>query len=135
MGAICGDCHRSMHSGPPAMPVGPALPNGTGNITSRMQIHDWADERLWEGLTTPSDESWLAGADALSRLPLDEASGSSAYKQRFLHVQSLGQRARQLTTAEDRSKLYAELLGMCASCHVSAGVRVVDRPSLSWLGP
>lgn len=134
MGAICGDCHRSLQNGPPVMPIGPALANGVGNVEQRMQIHDWADERLWEGLTTPSEEAWLAGAEALSHLPQAlPSSRAGVYQARFEQVQRLGQRARQLTTSADRSQLYGELLGMCASCHVSAGIRVVDRLSLSSL--
>jgi hypothetical protein len=40
------------------------------DVVTHMQRHQWAADRLWEGLIGPSDTAWTRGADMLIDVPL-----------------------------------------------------------------
>lgn len=106
------------------------LPAEWSDTVSHMQRHQWAADRLWEGLIAPSETAWNRGADMLVDVPLhpdDVMNEDSA----GVDTEALGQIASrihffagQATIAEspaERSELYGELLGLCADCHTRLG--------------
>lgn len=106
------------------------IPAEWSDTVSHMQRHQWAVDRLWEGLIAPSDTAWQRGTEMLVDVPLhpdeviNQDSGitdSDAIDQmaRRIHVLA-GQGAGARTPAE-RSVLYGEILGLCAGCHTRLG--------------
>jgi len=86
-----------------------------------MYRHMWAADRLWEGLTGPSDEAWRAGAQALVRAPEQAPRTQPPLPPRFVsalrQVRELGQRALEADSLADRANVYGVFLASCASCH------------------
>jgi cytochrome c553 len=116
IGMTCGGCHTE--NGGPTIEVGTA-PSATATVAERMKRHQWATEKLWEGLYGPSDEAWLAGAHVLSDAPWPKdvvAAGgvhSQSLADRFV---ALGKKAHA-AVGEKRAEVYAALLATCAPCH------------------
>ena len=128
MAKTCGNCHLvneiNLEFGYDQMPE-----NRTDTI-SHMQRHQWAADRLWEGLIGPSDSAWNRGTDMLVDVPLhpsdlmnELAEGEDAADieviARRIHV--LGGQGTSARTPDTRSELYAEILGLCANCHTRLG--------------
>lgn len=106
------------------------VPAEWSDTVSHMQRHQWAADRLWEGLIAPSDAAWNRGADMLIDVPLhpeDVMDGDSAEVDpagldrvaRRIHV--LAGRGTNVTTPAGRSEIYGEMLGLCAECHTRLG--------------
>ena len=128
MAITCSNCHQANDV---ALAFGyDTEPDEWAEITAHMQRHQWGVDRMWEGLIGPSDESWDRGADMLVDVPLHpfevmDESASAADKvaadkiARRLH--SLGSRGGYTKTPEERSKMYGEVLSICAECHTKLG--------------
>jgi hypothetical protein len=86
--------------------------------------HAWAVERLWEGLTAPSDNAWQAGAAALvhapSVAPQTRPSLPPAIIETLSLVRRLGEKASNAENSTARERVYGELLVTCAQCHRSS---------------
>ena len=128
MARICGDCHLvneiELEFGFDTMPAEWA------DTISHMQRHQWAVDRMWEGLIGPSDVSWNRGAEMLVDVPLhpldvmDEETSdadSAALDKIALRIHSLGSRGTDARTPDARSEMYGEVLGLCADCHITLG--------------
>lgn len=128
MARTCGECHRSTHRGPPASRASEPDKLTSNPIANRMHVHSWATERLWAGLTEPSDEAWLAGASALARLS-EYAAGDPRpdYAAEFSRIRALGTSALSLTESEQRADVCGVLLATCGHCHVKANVHAVRK--------
>jgi len=129
MGRTCGQCHREQ--GGPDVQYYMAEDGAPKSDTfgRRMFRHAWAVERLWEGLTSPSDNAWMAGASALtlapSAAPETQPTLTPAVIKTLDRVRALGARAVRADSADAREKIYGELLVTCAECHRSAS-KVAD---------
>jgi cytochrome c553 len=97
------------------------------DVVTHMQRHQWATDRLWEGIIGPSDTAWNRGADMLIDAPLlpsdvtsvtDNVAEITGIARR---IHALGGIGTETKTPDARSKLYAEVLGLCASCHTRLG--------------
>ncbi|MCB9743759.1 MAG: hypothetical protein H6740_14260 [Alphaproteobacteria bacterium] len=115
----CGDCHVAAGASLP--PPAGVVPEDVG-VTAHMMRHQWALERLWAGLTLPSDEAWTLGAAALAEgalptLDLSEGSEEAGHESQALAdaIHELG--ARAAAPDADRQALLGELLTTCADCH------------------
>jgi hypothetical protein len=116
----CGDCHITF--GRPGILIEPpgALSSG---LRASMQRHQWAAERLWDGLVVPSDDAWYAGALALSEAPLspeDLTPGKSPVprvSELARTVHNLGVKAASAQSVDARAGLYGDVLATCAECH------------------
>jgi len=94
-----------------------------------MQRHQWAMDRLWEGLIGPSDAAWNRGTAMLSEEPLhaaDVSAGVTADEADALEsiareIHELGAAGARLTGLNDRSQVYGRILGLCADCHTRVG--------------
>jgi hypothetical protein len=118
MGRICGDCHTATGGGPHSfVPHEPTLETSQPWVAG-MQAHGWAADELWQGLTTPSDAAWNAGASALSHMPTMSGAMPASYARALLDVQNLGVSAQGLTAPGPRADLYGVLIATCAACHV-----------------
>lgn len=124
MARTCGNCHLVNHVD---LEVGydPVPADGASTI-SHMKRHQWAADRLWEGLIGPSDTAWGRGADILVDVPLSPAEVTDettagvdpAALRKIAHrVHALGGQGISMRTPDARSALYGELLGLCADCH------------------
>lgn len=124
MGRTCGQCHREQ-GGPEVQHyrVEKAAPK-SDSLDTRMLRHAWAVERLWEGLTAPSDDAWMAGAAVLVRAPAAAPEAQPALSKEVSdtleRVRELGSRAARADSAEAREQVYGALLVTCAQCHRSA---------------
>ncbi len=129
LGYQCGSCHLTMTAITTFEWI-PA-PTKTDTFAAKMQFHQWAADRLWEGLVGPSDSLWKEGAKALaSPLPVDELLSVTAKSGiqlkpaqrdeiRLLakQVHELGKKAMKTQEREIRGRLYGELLTTCSGCH------------------
>ena len=121
MAAACGNCHRAVDGGP-RFAVGSEA--GEGGSTARHMIrHLWAVDRMWEGLVGPSEDSWMAGAQALSQEwdgteDLIRRSASPEQARAFLtRLNRLAGSAVSATTQEARAAVYGDVLKSCVGCH------------------
>ena len=123
----CGNCHRASHVD---VEFGfDALPAQWSDSETHMQRHQWAMDRLWEGLIGPSDAAWTRGTAMLAEEALHAADVSenvSAEEARALEniaqqVHELGAAGAGLTNLNDRSQVYGRILGLCADCHTRVG--------------
>ncbi len=126
MAKACGNCHVAndinLEFGYDQRPR-----DDLQDIVSHMQRHQWAADRMWEGLIGPSDAAWSRGADILIDAPLHASDVSTtaddlAEINKLAHrIHALGGIGTQTMTPDARSQLYGELLGLCASCHTLLG--------------
>ncbi len=120
----CGDCHTRF--GRPGVLIEPpgALRPG---VRASMQRHQWATERLWDGLVVPSDDAWNAGALALSEAPLmpEELTPGKTPAPRLGElaqtVHDLGRKAVSVERVDARANLSGDVLATCAECHKLLG--------------
>ena len=124
MARTCGNCHLVNEV---KLEFGfDTKPPEWADTISLMQRHQWAADRLWEGLIGPSDVAWSRGTDMLVDVPLrpvyvlDETTygvGSDVIDKVAHHIHMLGGQGTITITPDARSELYGELLGLCADCH------------------
>ncbi|WP_217909921.1 hypothetical protein [Pseudenhygromyxa sp. WMMC2535] len=118
----CGTCHEALGKGPSFAPASP-VPEGEDTDT-RMRRHQWAAQRMREGMIGPSDERWKLGAGAVSVAPPEpcpipdaEVLDAETLKLRE-RIYEVGARALETEGADERAAVYGEYLTTCAGCHV-----------------
>ncbi len=106
------------------------VPADWADRVSHMQRHQWAADRLWEGLIGPSDTAWNRGTEMLVGVPLhpddltyDSSADvdKSAIDQLARRVHVLAGQGLAAKTPTARAELYGEMLGICAECHTLLG--------------
>jgi cytochrome c553 len=126
VGRACASCHRAL--GGPKVEVGTPPAEGSG-VNLHMVRHQWAVDRMWEGLMGPSDEAWLKGSEALGDAPL-RRSGIVKGKTVTEHIAVLAKETHALANrartapVDERGKHYGALLATCASCHAPLEVKI-----------
>jgi cytochrome c553 len=123
----CGSCHEALSDGV-TFSASPLPPSDLSTV-SHMQRHNWAAERMWEGLAIPSQEAWAQGIQSLAEVPLrpETLSPDSALAPQVAalveQVHDLGEEGAQAVSWRTRTSVYGRLIATCASCHglVSAG--------------
>jgi cytochrome c556 len=122
LGEVCASCHLKF--GGPGSPVAPVPLNEQAD--SSMVAHALAADQLWQGLSAPSDESWLRGARALVDAPaLDSDVGEVAAAAR--HLRELAQQGTG-AGAGQRGKVFGDVVATCAACHERLGINVAWPP-------
>jgi len=122
----CGHCHLITSSITSFEWTEPPVRNDTGS--QRMQRHQWAMERLWEGLVGPSQQSWQAGAAVLAADPMPASMlalrgmPEDVAAAKLAALQELAAKAQTINLLAERAELYGELLVTCSGCHVEAGL-------------
>ena len=117
----CGNCHVALSEGVTfsASPTPPSDPS----TVSHMQRHNWAAERMWEGLAIPSQEAWSQGIQSLAELSLRPASltADSTLDPQVAaladRVHDLGEEGAQAVSWRARTSVYGRLISTCGSCH------------------
>ena len=127
----CGACHAALGVG--NIYYWPAPPDEDDKLKTAMRTHQWATERLWEGVTGPFEEAWPRGAEALAEISLFDAVGdtvTSDLRAREAVLRDMGRRAKAATGLEERADIYGRLLSTCAGCHQEAGVSIIPAKSI-----
>jgi len=126
LAAACGNCHQALDGGPHFV-VGSEAPQGK-NQEAHMVRHIWAADRMWEGLVGPSDEAWLAGAQALTetnealaptfRAPIPPGSLVGLLQEMY----ALANEAMGEPDPDGRADVYGRMLDTCSRCHALASI-------------
>jgi hypothetical protein len=118
----CAACHRA--SGVTvALPL-VAEPSEDGSIAGRMARHQWAADRMWEGLVASSDRTWRDGLAILAEEPLlpEAMSDDRELYARLDHIAGdlaqLARDARVAAPGHPRAAAFGDLLSVCSACHV-----------------
>lgn len=118
----CGACHAAVGGGPKLAEPTP-MPEGEDS-KARMLRHQWAAERMREGMIGPSDERWQLGANAVSVAPPEPCpiENAEVLADDVLSLRDkiyvIGAEAAKTQAADQRARVYGEYLSTCAGCHV-----------------
>ena len=106
------------------------MPAEWADTVTHMQRHQWAADRLWEGLIGPSDVAWSRGIDMLVDVPLHasdvvdewtEGTDTAMFDEIANDLHELGAQGAAARSSNARGKLYGEILSLCAACHTKLG--------------
>lgn len=123
----CANCHASVQK-LVVFPPPPAMPPGL------LTRHQWAADRLWEGMIAGSLVPWRAGLEVLAKSPMPPSTqpraGKLADRMHLVATDALIHLEDQSETLEGRAKAYGEILVTCAGCHATPqpGPRAAARP-------
>lgn len=126
VGTACAACHKEL--GRPGLPAGEP-PGGGSGAALHMARHQWAADRLWDGLIVPSDPLWIKGAEVMADAPLVPGelepgqSVAPSVAELATNVHAQAHAARGVPEAR-RGAAYAEFLVTCASCHESLNLEL-----------
>ena len=115
MAGICGGCHMGLDEGAQFTVV--VVPSEESGVVAHMLRHEWAADRMWEGLIGPSDDSWAAGAGALGEAALEPEGAPAEVGELAEQVHQLGAEALVTSGFTSRAALYGKLMITCAQCH------------------
>lgn len=123
----CGACHQALVEGP--LYPAPAPSGADTPVREGMREHQWATERLWEGVTGPWNNAWERGASALAETRVFSNLGSAAaideaVLEREAVLRSLGEEAMRLVAPADRAEVYGRVLVTCGGCHQAMKVEI-----------
>ncbi len=127
----CGACHTALDVG--NIYYWPAPPEGDDEFETTMRTHQWATERLWEGVTGPLKEAWPRGAEALANIRLFEDLGDSikdSLRKREDKLRGMGRKAKAAKGLHERAVIYGQLLTTCAGCHQELGITIKPAKSI-----
>ncbi len=126
LAGACASCHARTRE-QPIFAAPPATPRDQANAASAMARHQWAVDRLWEGMVSGSYRPWRDGLDVIAGtpLPFSPATEGPALGER---LQELARRALVLQrdgteTLDERARLYGEMLVTCSACHAKPTAR------------
>lgn len=119
-----GRAYAALHAtGSAAVARPPIEELATANtFEARMQRHQWAARRLWEGLILPDAGRWQSGARVLVTLdidvvPLMHEKPTVEVVEMAERMRAQAERALTVEGTDARAHLYGEMLQTCASCH------------------
>jgi hypothetical protein len=114
----CGDCHLRAQK-LPVFPPAPRVPPDEPTAAARMARHQWAADRLWEGIVGARDDRWRSGLEVFAAAPPPVPPFTEApdLALRFqMRAKSALANAAE-GTLEDRATAYGDLLVTCYHCH------------------
>jgi hypothetical protein len=121
--AACGSCHASTGGGPKFDDVDPGSVPVGDDSKNRMLRHQWAAERMREGMIGPSEPRWKLGAGAVSVAPPEPCPIENAeiladeVLQLREKIYEIGAKASATEGLDARAGVYGEYLSTCAGCH------------------
>ena len=124
MAKACGACHQATGT-KPVFTISSPPPEDTGTVP-HMVGHMWAADRMWEGLITPSDESWNNGVGVLAGAPL-HGKDLTGDEQKddidtlAVQVHELATKGGEASELDARADVYGKFLATCAKCHQGLG--------------
>ncbi|MFO0681255.1 MAG: hypothetical protein U0234_04350 [Sandaracinus sp.] len=132
----CGACHTQTNGGPEVAET--PIPEGD-SPEARMRRHQWAADRMFDGLLTANAETFRSGNEALTSAPLtqDELPATAGQPEDQVvtlttHVRDLGAEAAAATDDESRASIYGRYIATCGACHrlleggIPEGLRVPE---------
>ena len=92
------------------------------DTASHMLRHQWASDKMWEGLIWPGSYSWQSGANilfesAIKPHELGDQSGNAKLQTMARRIHQLAANATMVQKSEERAEIYAEFLANCGGCH------------------
>lgn len=127
MAGACGSCHSAL-GGPKVAASEPPV-EGSG-AAMHMTRHQWAAARMWEGLTAPSSDAWVKGAEVMADAPLtpQAVAGQKSVPAEIdalaKEAHAIAEKARGIKdpatsgpAASERAAMYGKFLQTCATCH------------------
>ncbi len=130
LATYCADCH--MFNAAESLFVAGPLPDDDGSLRVRMARHQWASESLWLGLIAPSSDRWREGLAVIASPPAEpESIGADPvrradFERLAQRLADLAKQAAPLPGQGDRAQALADIMDVCAACHVMS--RPVPRP-------
>jgi cytochrome c553 len=120
VGASCARCHVAI--GARVVFRDEPRPGRDPHLAVQMADHQWGAVQMWEGLIGPSDARWLAGAQALTTVPINIVAMSVTPTSDLdvddvSRIRNHARHALQAVRPEDRARVFGELLATCAHCH------------------
>ncbi len=112
----CAECHVKTQTTPVFPAAAPAPTDDVGR-------HEWAVDRLWEGMVAGTDAPWVSGLEVLAGSPMpattlpEGATLASRLQQQA--TAALDRHRDQSETLDSRTAAYGELLVTCSACHSS----------------
>jgi cytochrome c553 len=117
--SACAACHEAHAASVLRRPT--RVPADRPTLAAQMARHQWAADRLWEGIVAPDDDHWTSGLYVLANtnMPVLDRDGPQLAKK--LRDQAAAAYRQRRTDHASRAKTYGDLLVTCWGCH--AGVR------------
>lgn len=117
LGAACGSCHEANNIAVEFESVD--SPSDDDDSRSHMQRHQWAADRMWEGLIGPSGWAWSRGGNLLFESPLRHESLDDERQTMARRIHQLAANATAVTSLDEKAEIYGEFLANCAACHTA----------------
>jgi hypothetical protein len=123
VGRRCAQCHAASEA--KLVWAKEQAPTASTKLVVNMASHQWAANRMWEGLIGPSIERWRDGAQILANAPLaivaeaDNLPPDVAVSDDVSRIRLLAKRALAAETLDARANIYGELLQSCVRCHAT----------------
>lgn len=119
MARVCGDCHLAASGKAELGDSSEPASGKTDSVEERMGRHILALDRMWIGLTGPSDDAWRDGAKVLVHAPAKTRGQelTPEFRAALREVRALGTRAERAAGSVQRAEVYGQLLSTCAGCH------------------
>jgi cytochrome c553 len=113
----CASCHQRMQK-LPVFVLPSKAPADDATVEAQMARHQWAVDRLWEGLIGASDTHWRAGlyVIATSSLPRSKVA-KPALATKLQDAARGALDVREPLSLDERANVYGDLLITCAGCH------------------
>ena len=120
MGVACGACHTASSVTVAFDEV--ERPSDKEKTQPHMQRHQWAADRMWEGLIGPDGAAFSRGANLLFESPvkpqeLKKHGGGDAAVGMSRRVHQLAANATTVSEPEERAEIFAEFIANCGACH------------------
>lgn len=114
--SACAQCHVATQKLPVFRTPSQAPPDRP-TMAAQMARHQWAADRLWEGIVGDSDAHWRAGLYVLATSPLPHTTTKAP--DIAVRMQQLARKAldEPPPTLDARAEVYGDLLVTCAGCH------------------
>jgi hypothetical protein len=125
MAAACGSCHAAL--GGPKLTLTAPPAEGSG-AALHMARHQWAADRMWDALTTPSEDAWIKGTEVMADAPLvpKAVSGEKSVDKKTetlaVRVHEIAEKARMDRDTKKWAIGYGKFLQTCGGCHQAVGV-------------
>lgn len=118
VGASCAHCHVKAQKLPVFKAPSSAPPDRPA-IAAQMARHQWAVDRIWEGLIAASDEHWRAGLYVLATSPLPRSSTHAPQLATRLQEQARAALEAGAMSVDGRASAYGAILVTCKNCHAT----------------
>ncbi|HET9990996.1 MAG TPA: hypothetical protein VFQ65_20835 [Kofleriaceae bacterium] len=118
LAAACAECHVATGNWP-AVENAPAAP-ADGPVVLRMARHQWATDRMWDGMIGGREDAWHVGLVVLAATPAPFAivdGDEVALAKQLQSLATAALRDRSADSLDTRVRIYGELLVTCAACH------------------